>query len=67
MEVAAAKLIGAGLAAMALIEAGHADRLLLSSDFASARSLRKNGGAGLAQIEVPDHDARRLEADLLGR
>jgi len=37
------------VAAMALIEAGHADRLLLSSDFASARSLKKNGGAGLAQ------------------
>ena len=37
------------VAAMACIEAGHAERLLLSSDFASARSLRKNGGAGLAQ------------------
>lgn len=37
------------VAVMALVEAGHADRLLLSSDFASARSLRKNGGAGLAQ------------------
>ena len=37
------------VAAMALIQAGHADRLLLSSDFASARSLKKNGGAGLAQ------------------
>ena len=37
------------VAAMALIEAGFADRLLLSSDFASARSLRQNGGAGLAQ------------------
>lgn len=37
------------VAVMALVEAGHADRLLLSSDFASARSLKKNGGAGLAQ------------------
>lgn len=37
------------IAVMALVEAGHADRLLLSSDFASARSLKKNGGAGLAQ------------------
>lgn len=37
------------VAAMALVEAGHADRLLLSSDFASPRSLKKNGGAGLAQ------------------
>lgn len=37
------------VAAMALVEAGHADRLLLSSDFASARALKKNGGAGLAQ------------------
>ena len=37
------------VAVMALVEAGHADRLLLSSDFASARALKKNGGAGLAQ------------------
>ena len=37
------------VAAMALIEAGHADKLLLSSDFAAPRSLKKNGGAGLAQ------------------
>lgn len=37
------------VAAMALIEAGYADHLLLSSDFASARSLKKHGGAGLAQ------------------
>lgn len=37
------------IAVMALVEAGHADRLLLSSDFASARALKKNGGAGLAQ------------------
>lgn len=37
------------VAIMALVDAGHADRLLLSSDFASARSLKKNGGAGLAQ------------------
>lgn len=37
------------VAIMALVEAGHADQLLLSSDFASARSLKKNGGAGLAQ------------------
>jgi phosphotriesterase-related protein len=35
--------------AVRLIEAGHADRVLLSSDFSSSRSLRKNGGAGLAQ------------------
>ena len=37
------------VAAMALIEAGHADKLLLSSDFASPRALKKNGGPGLAQ------------------
>jgi phosphotriesterase-related protein len=37
------------VAAMALIAAGHANKLLLSSDFASPRSLKKNGGAGLAQ------------------
>ena len=34
---------------LALIEAGHASNLLLSSDFSSPRSLKKNGGAGLAQ------------------
>ena len=37
------------VAAMALIEAGHADKLLLSSDFATPRALKKNGGPGLAQ------------------
>lgn len=35
--------------AMALIEAGHADKLLLSSDFYSQPSLKANGGPGLAQ------------------
>lgn len=35
--------------ARALIDAGHADRLLLSSDFYSANSLKSRGGAGLAQ------------------
>jgi len=35
--------------AMALIDAGHADKLLLSSDFYSAPSLKANGGAGFAQ------------------
>jgi phosphotriesterase-related protein len=34
---------------MAFVEAGFAANLLLSSDFAVARSLKKNGGAGLAQ------------------
>jgi phosphotriesterase-related protein len=34
---------------MAMIEAGHADKLLISSDFYSQRSLRKNGGAGIDQ------------------
>jgi phosphotriesterase-related protein len=34
---------------MALVEAGHADKLLLSSDFYSANSLKSRGGAGLAQ------------------
>ena len=37
------------VAAMAMIEAGHADKLLLSSDFATPRALKKNGGPGLAQ------------------
>lgn len=35
--------------AMAMIEAGHADKLLLSSDFYSGPSLKANGGAGFAQ------------------
>lgn len=35
--------------AVAMIEAGHADKLLLSSDFYSARSLKREGGNGLAQ------------------
>jgi len=34
---------------MALVEAGHADKVLLSSDFSSARGLKKNGGPGLGQ------------------
>jgi phosphotriesterase-related protein len=37
------------IAAMALAEAGHADKLLLSSDFYSQRSLKREGGAGFAQ------------------
>ena len=35
--------------AMALVEAGHADKLLLSSDFYSQRSLAREGGPGFAQ------------------
>ena len=35
--------------AMAMAEAGHADHLLLSSDFYSAPALKKNGGPGLAK------------------
>jgi len=34
---------------LALLEAGYADNLLLSSDFSSGRALKKNGGPGLAQ------------------
>jgi phosphotriesterase-related protein len=34
---------------MAMVEAGHADHVLLSSDFAVANSLKKNGGAGIGQ------------------
>jgi phosphotriesterase-related protein len=34
---------------LAILEAGHADRLLLSSDFSSPRGLRRNGGGGLGQ------------------
>ncbi len=34
---------------LALLDAGYAGKLLLSSDFSSARALKKNGGAGVAQ------------------
>lgn len=37
---------------MAMVEAGYADRVLISSDFAVANSLKKNGGAGLAQAST---------------
>jgi phosphotriesterase-related protein len=34
---------------MALVEAGYATKVLLSSDFSSPRALKKNGGPGIAQ------------------
>jgi phosphotriesterase-related protein len=34
---------------MELVEAGHADRLLIASDFAVGRSLKQRGGPGIAQ------------------
>lgn len=34
---------------MAIVEAGHASKLLLASDFSNARGLKKNGGGGLGQ------------------
>jgi predicted metal-dependent phosphotriesterase family hydrolase len=34
---------------LAFLEAGYGDRLLLSSDFFSARALKRNGGPGIAQ------------------
>jgi phosphotriesterase-related protein len=34
---------------MAIVEAGHASKILLASDFSSARGLKKNGGGGLGQ------------------
>jgi phosphotriesterase-related protein len=34
---------------LALLEAGYADQLLLSSDFSSGRAFKKNGGPGVAQ------------------
>ena len=34
---------------LAFLEAGHVDHLLLSSDFANGRALKKNGGPGIAQ------------------
>ena len=33
---------------LAFLEAGHVDHLLLSSDFANGRALKKNGGPGIA-------------------
>jgi phosphotriesterase-related protein len=33
---------------LAFLEAGYVDHLLLSSDFASGRMLKKNGGPGIA-------------------
>jgi len=34
---------------MAMVEAGYAEHVLISSDFAVANSLKRNGGAGIAQ------------------
>ena len=34
---------------LAFLDAGYVDQLLLSSDFATGRALKKNGGPGLAQ------------------
>jgi phosphotriesterase-related protein len=34
---------------MAMVAGGYSDKVLISSDFYSARSLRKNGGAGVGQ------------------
>ncbi|MBI3492018.1 MAG: hypothetical protein HY047_09590 [Acidobacteria bacterium] len=34
---------------LACLDAGYADQLLLSSDFATGRALKKNGGPGIAQ------------------
>jgi phosphotriesterase-related protein len=35
---------------IAVLEAGHEDRLCVSSDFASQKYLRKNGGPGIAMV-----------------
>jgi phosphotriesterase-related protein len=37
---------------MAMVEAGYADQVLVSSDFAIANSLKKNGGAGIGQAST---------------
>src|SRR5262245_18950451 len=34
---------------LAFLDAGYADKLLLSSDFSNGRALKKNGGPGIAQ------------------
>jgi phosphotriesterase-related protein len=38
--------------ALALIEAGHADKLLPSSDFSFERELKKSGAAGYSETLV---------------
>lgn len=37
---------------MAMLDAGYADNVLISSDFSSERSLKSKGGAGLAQAKT---------------
>jgi phosphotriesterase-related protein len=37
---------------LAMVNAGHADQVLISSDFSSARALKQNGGPGLAQAST---------------
>jgi phosphotriesterase-related protein len=37
---------------LAFLDAGYADNLLLSSDFATGRALKKNGGPGIAQTKT---------------
>ena len=37
---------------LAMVNAGHADKVLISSDFSSPRALKKNGGQGLAQAST---------------
>jgi phosphotriesterase-related protein len=48
---------------LAFLEAGYVDHLLLSSDFYSGRSLKKNGGAGVAQA-VTAFTPRLLKAGI---
>jgi phosphotriesterase-related protein len=46
---------------LSVLEAGHQDRLCLSSDFASAKYLRKNGGPGIDMVlttTVPKADLK---------
>ncbi len=37
---------------LAMVNAGYADKVLISSDFSSPRALKKNGGPGLAQAST---------------
>src|SRR5262249_40244007 len=59
---------------LAFLEAGYADRLLLSSDFSSGRALKKNGGPGIApagavfapmltKAGVPEATVRKILVD----
>ncbi len=48
---------------LAFLEAGCADQLLLSSDFATGRALKKNGGPMLTKAGVSEAPLRHILVD----